>query len=71
MPRQRRSAAPARSAPSRPTAAPARQVPPSGQQHRPATTAAHPSAVGNKPGVPAQQGGQAPGLFGQMASTAA
>lgn len=73
MPRQSRGrAAPARSAPSRPAAAPQRSnVTPPGPPARSATTAAHPPAVaGQKAGVPAQQG-SSPGLFGQMASTAA
>lgn len=73
MPRQSRGrAAPARSAPSRPVAAPQRSnVTPPGPPARSATTVAHPPAVaGQKPGVPAQQG-SSPGLFGQMASTAA
>lgn len=73
MPRQSRGrAAPARSAPSRPVAAPQRSnVTPPGPPARSATTVAHPPAVaGQKAGVPAQQG-SSPGLFGQMASTAA
>ncbi|KAJ5624582.1 hypothetical protein N7510_000891 [Penicillium lagena] len=70
MPRQRRGAAtPARSAPTRPTAAPARPAPPqSRQQSQPHSTAAHPPQQAQAP--PAQQS-QGPGLFGQMASTAA
>ncbi|OJD16893.1 hypothetical protein AJ78_02991 [Emergomyces pasteurianus Ep9510] len=73
MARQRRGAAPARSAPSRPTAAPARPAP--AQQQRSATTAAHPPATSaaHPPAAqapPAQQS-TGPGLFGQMASTAA
>ena len=70
MPRQRRgSAAPARSAPSRPTVAPGRpNVTPPQQTTRPTSTATHqsPAAVAaQKPGT------QSSGLFGQMASTAA
>lgn len=66
MPRQSRGPAPRPSAPSRPTAAPQpRPAAPQQQQTRPASTAAHP------PQQQAQQGSQGPGLFGQMASTAA
>ncbi|EQL36548.1 hypothetical protein BDFG_01930 [Blastomyces dermatitidis ATCC 26199] len=74
MARQRRAAAPARSAPSRPAAAPARPAP--AQQQRSATTAAQPPATtpAAQPPVaqaaPVQQS-SGPGLFGQMASTAA
>ena len=59
------------SAPSRPAAAPARPaaMPPQ-QPSRGASTAAHPPANTQQPGAPAQQG-KSPGLFGQMASTAA
>ena len=64
MPRQGRSGGGSR-ATSRPTVAPQRPAP---QQTRPATTAAHPPATQQAP--PAQQS-QGPGLFGQMASTAA
>ncbi|KAF9888409.1 hypothetical protein FE257_008687 [Aspergillus nanangensis] len=78
MPRQRRGAAtPARSAPTRPTAAPARPAAaPSQQQHQPHSTAAHPQQPhGAHPPPPPQaapvQQSQGPGLFGQMASTAA
>ncbi|EXJ82374.1 hypothetical protein A1O3_06187 [Capronia epimyces CBS 606.96] len=70
MARQR---GPARSAPSRPTAAPApRSVAPQ-QQHRPmSTTAAAPAQQQAAHPPPAQaQASQGPGLFGQMASTAA
>ena len=70
MPRQRRGAAPARSASSRPAINPSR---PTGSQlpsHRNASTSAHPPAVPQANGPPAQAG-QSPGLFGQMASTAA
>ncbi|KAH0354307.1 hypothetical protein KCU81_g1135, partial [Aureobasidium melanogenum] len=73
MPRQNRgSAAP----PRRPTAAPARPAPPTPQQARSASTAAHPPQhhappppPAAAPAAPQQSGG--PGLFGQMASTAA
>ncbi|KAH8703827.1 hypothetical protein BGW36DRAFT_355227 [Talaromyces proteolyticus] len=70
MPRQSRGrapAAPARSAPTRPTAAPARPAAPHTQQSQPHSTAAHPPAPVQQ--APAQS--QGPGLFGQMASTAA
>ncbi|KAK2758052.1 hypothetical protein FQN54_004458 [Arachnomyces sp. PD_36] len=72
MPRQRRGAAtPARSAPSRPTAAPARPAAaPSQTQTRPSSTAAAP-AQQQQAAPPAQAGSAGPGLFGQMASTAA
>ncbi|KKZ64548.1 hypothetical protein EMCG_01427 [[Emmonsia] crescens] len=75
MARQRRGAAPAaRSAPSRPTAAPARPAP--AQQQRSASTAAHPPATTSAAHPPAAQAPPAQqsagsGLFGQMASTAA
>ncbi|KAL8930518.1 MAG: hypothetical protein Q9208_000702 [Pyrenodesmia sp. 3 TL-2023] len=67
MPRQRRSA------PARPAVAPKRPTAPT-QQHtnRPSSTAAYPPATNNKSGPPAPAGQQkSPGLFGQMASTAA
>ena len=72
MPRQRRgAAAPARSAPVRPAAAPSRSNVTSAQPPvRTASTAAHPPATTQQAGPPAQVG-QSPGLFGQMASTAA
>jgi coiled-coil-helix-coiled-coil-helix domain-containing protein 2 len=61
-------------APSRPSVAPARSSIPQ-TQSRPATTAAYPPAAQRAPTKPAtaqgQQGSQGPGLFGQMASTAA
>ncbi|KAI4135860.1 MAG: hypothetical protein LQ347_000313 [Umbilicaria vellea] len=71
MPRQRRgSAAPARSAPARPTVAPSRpNVTPPQPPSRGAATAAAPTT--QQPHVPAQKGSAGPGLFGQMASTAA
>ncbi|MCJ1299112.1 hypothetical protein MMC08_001903 [Hypocenomyce scalaris] len=71
MPRQRRgSAAPARSAPTRPTAAPARpNVTPPQPPSRGAATAAAPTT--QKPQAPGQQSSGGSGLFGQMASTAA
>lgn len=69
MPRQRRGAAtPARSAPSRPTVAPARPAAPQAQRSQPHSTAAH--APGQTQAPPMKQS-QGPGLFGQMASTAA
>lgn len=72
MPRQRRGAAtPARSAPARPAAAPNRpNVTPSQQPTRTASTAALPPATAQQSGPPSQAG-KSPGLFGQMASTAA
>ncbi|KAJ5632922.1 hypothetical protein N7490_009261 [Penicillium lividum] len=72
MPRQQRRAAPtpARSAPTRPTAAPARPAP-SAQQQAPHSTAAAPQqAPPMQMQAPPQQSA-GPGLFGQMASTAA
>lgn len=67
MPRQSRGPA---AAPRRPVAAPARPSPPAPQQTRQAsTTAAAPPQQQQAP--PAQAGSQGPGLFGQMASTAA
>lgn len=69
MPRQRRGA-PARTTPSRPTLNLNR---PAGSQlpsRRNASTSAHPPAVPQAHG-PQAQAGQGPGLFGQMASTAA
>ncbi|KAE8139639.1 hypothetical protein BDV38DRAFT_280991 [Aspergillus pseudotamarii] len=82
MPRQRRGAAPAptpaRSAPTRPTAAPARPAAaPSAQHSQPHSTAAHPQSTPQQahPHPPPQaapvQQSAGPGLFGQMASTAA
>ncbi|KAF1809868.1 hypothetical protein P152DRAFT_508978 [Eremomyces bilateralis CBS 781.70] len=72
MPRQSRGSAP----PRRPTAAPARPAaPPQRPQQRSASTVAHPpaakapTAVQQQAAPPAQSAG--PGLFGQMASTAA
>lgn len=72
MPRQGRSGG--GRTPSRPSAAPSRPAPQ--QQSRPATTAAYPPARANQAAPPAQQaqqqqGSSGPGLFGQMASTAA
>ncbi|KKY17649.1 putative chch domain-containing protein [Phaeomoniella chlamydospora] len=79
MPRQSRgrSSAPAPSrAPTRPQAVPARPAAPQQQQTRPASTAAYPppAQVGHPPAGAQQappQASQGPGLFGQMASTAA
>ncbi|GAD92203.1 hypothetical protein AN4755.2 [Paecilomyces variotii No. 5] len=74
MPRQRRGAAtPARSAPTRPTAAPAaRPAPPAQQQYQPHSTSAtaHPPHA-QQAQPPQVQQSSGPGLFGQMASTAA
>ncbi|KAB2580476.1 hypothetical protein BFW01_g3520 [Lasiodiplodia theobromae] len=73
MPRQSRGSAPARRsapapAPARPAVAPPQ---PPHQQARPASTAAHPPAPQQaQPPMQAPQS-QGPGLFGQMASTAA
>ncbi|THZ98942.1 hypothetical protein D6C88_00709 [Aureobasidium pullulans] len=70
MPRNNRgSAAP----PRRPTAAPARPAPPTPQQARSASTAAHPPQQQHAPppAAAAPQQSAGPGLFGQMASTAA
>ncbi|KAL5337570.1 hypothetical protein BJX70DRAFT_399544 [Aspergillus crustosus] len=75
MPRQRRgvapAATPARSAPSRPTA-PAQPARSSygQQQQQPHSTAAAPPTAAQAPATPVQQSA-GPGLFGQMASTAA
>ncbi|PLB52371.1 hypothetical protein P170DRAFT_434138 [Aspergillus steynii IBT 23096] len=81
MPRQRRGAAPAstpaRSAPTRPTAAPARPAAaPQAQHSQPHSTSAHqPGAQQHAPppaaAAPPVQQSAGPGLFGQMASTAA
>ncbi|BCS22919.1 uncharacterized protein APUU_31144S [Aspergillus puulaauensis] len=74
MPRQRRGAAPtpARSAPTRPTAPAQPARAPYGQQQQPHSTAAHPPAASQAPPAPAPaQQSAGPGLFGQMASTAA
>ncbi|KAG9254205.1 CHCH domain protein [Emericellopsis atlantica] len=67
MPRQRSSGgrAPASRAPARPTPATSAPAP---QQQRPATTMAAPQQHAPAPQAAAPQG---PGLFGQMASTAA
>ncbi|EEA19588.1 hypothetical protein TMatcc_009729 [Talaromyces marneffei ATCC 18224] len=67
--RGRGPAAPARSAPSRPIAAPARPAAPQQHQSQPHSTAAYPPAAQQAPPMPVQS--QGPGLFGQMASTAA
>ncbi|KAL8823191.1 MAG: hypothetical protein Q9191_006091 [Dirinaria sp. TL-2023a] len=71
MPRSRGRAAPARSAPSRPSTTQNRQVTPHQQQPNRAasTTAAQPPA-GAAAGTQGAAG-KSPGLFGQMASTAA
>ncbi|CAN8100695.1 unnamed protein product [Discula destructiva] len=67
MPRQR--SAP-RAAPSRPTV-PARSSAPNSHQTRPATTHAAPPATQAPHQAPPAGASQGPGLFGQMASTAA
>ncbi|KAJ9614020.1 hypothetical protein H2200_002156 [Cladophialophora chaetospira] len=67
MPRSRGGGGGARSAPSRPTA-PARPAAPQ-QQQRPYSSA--PTAPAQQARPPPAQAGQSPGLFGQMASTAA
>ena len=69
MPRRRGAAAPARSAPSRPTTAQNRQVTPQQPANRSSSTTAQPPAAA-APGA-TSQAGRGPGLFGQMASTAA
>ncbi|KEF54998.1 uncharacterized protein A1O9_08650 [Exophiala aquamarina CBS 119918] len=71
MPRSRGGAGPSRSAPSRPTApaAPPRTAAPQQQQRPYSSTAAAPAQQAAHP--PAAQASQGPGLFGQMASTAA
>ncbi|PLN82157.1 hypothetical protein BDW42DRAFT_167265 [Aspergillus taichungensis] len=78
MPRQRRGAAPtpARSAPTRPTVAPAARPAPAQQHSQPHSTAAHPQQQSHQApppqaAAPPVQQSQGPGLFGQMASTAA
>ncbi|EEQ35275.1 hypothetical protein McanMca71_004853 [Microsporum canis] len=69
MARQRRSAAPARSAPTRPTAAPARPAAPQmQQQQRPSSTAAAAHPQTQQAPVAQSSGGSS--LFGQMAATA-
>ncbi|KAL6241038.1 hypothetical protein RBB50_012133 [Rhinocladiella similis] len=68
MARSRGGAGPSRSAPSRPTASAARPAAPQQQQHRPMSSA--PTAPAQQAHPPAQAS-QGPGLFGQMASTAA
>ena len=56
----------------RPTATPKKPaVTPPQQTSRGASTAAAPPANSQQAGLPAQQPGRSPGLFGQMASTAA
>ncbi|KAK8204729.1 hypothetical protein IWZ01DRAFT_74667 [Phyllosticta capitalensis] len=71
MPRQRGGAAPRRSAPAPAPARPSAPAP-APQQHRPASTTAAPPTA-QQPHPPPQQaaGSQGPGIFGQMASTAA
>ncbi|KAK5944407.1 hypothetical protein PMZ80_003688 [Knufia obscura] len=70
MPRSRGGAAPARSAPNRPQAAPPARSAPNQQQQRPMSTA--PAAPPHQaPAAQAPTQSQSPGLFGQMASTAA
>ncbi|KAF2648665.1 hypothetical protein K491DRAFT_708569 [Lophiostoma macrostomum CBS 122681] len=67
MPRQRGGAAPRR-----PTAAPAKPaVGPPKAPARQSSTAAHPQQNAPTQQAPAPQASQGPGLFGQMASTAA
>ena len=68
-----RGAAPSRSAPSRPTAsAPPRAAPPQQQQQqRPYSSTPAAPAQAQVAHPPAAQASQGPGLFGQMASTAA
>lgn len=66
MPRQRGGAPPRR-----PTAAPARPAAPAPAPQRHSSTAAAPPAAPQAQAAPAPQASQGPGLFGQMASTAA
>jgi hypothetical protein len=71
MPRQRRgAAAPARSAPSRPTTAPARPNVTPQPPNRASSSAAYPPATANQPLPPAQVQAQprTPGLFGQVST---
>ncbi|TKA71119.1 hypothetical protein B0A49_03118 [Cryomyces minteri] len=69
MPRRSRGSAP----PRRPVAAPSRPnvTPPQPANARPASSMAHPPANAQQPHAPQQTASQGPGLFGQMASTAA
>lgn len=70
MPRNRsagRAPAPSR-APTRPTVPASNPMP---QQQRPATTMAGPQHAAPQQMAPAPAASQGPGLFGQMASTAA
>ncbi|RYP79562.1 hypothetical protein DL770_006608 [Monosporascus sp. CRB-9-2] len=67
MPRQRSAGRPA---PARPRV-PARAAPPQAQQKRPATTYAPAQGTQHAAPTATQQPPQGPGLFGQMASTAA
>lgn len=67
MPRQRGGAAPVRPRPTVPAAKPATTAPAPARQH--STAAAPPQAAPAAP--PAAATPQGPGLFGQMASTAA
>ncbi len=72
MPRQqRRAAAPSRSAPARPTVAPQPRPAMAPPQNRQATTLARPGQQSGPPATTGAGAQQSPGLFGQMASTAA
>ncbi|KAM0816318.1 putative CHCH domain-containing protein [Seiridium cardinale] len=68
MPRQRSAGRPA---PARPTVAPRSAPAPQAQQTRPAATYAPAQAPPQQHAAPAPAPSQGPGLFGQMASTAA
>ncbi|KAL2037915.1 hypothetical protein N7G274_009390 [Stereocaulon virgatum] len=72
MPRSRGGSGgrPSRSAPAPAPKRPAVVPPQQPSRGQPASTAAHPPATAQQAGPPAQQG-RSPGLFGQMASTAA
>ncbi|KAH8661890.1 hypothetical protein BX600DRAFT_437326 [Xylariales sp. PMI_506] len=67
MPRQRSAGR----APARPTVAPRAAPAPQAQQTRPAATYAPAQQAPQQHAAPAPQASQGPGLFGQMASTAA
>lgn len=72
MPRSRGGSGgrPSRSAPAPAPKRPTVVAPQQPSRGQPASTAAHPPATAQQAGPPAQQG-RSPGLFGQMASTAA
>ncbi|KAF9698987.1 hypothetical protein EKO04_002737 [Ascochyta lentis] len=70
MPRQRGGAAPVRPRPTVPAAKPATTAPAPARQHSTAAAPQHASSTGQA-APPAAATPQGPGLFGQMASTAA